>query len=169
MTVLELKKAYIKMSKKQNTPVKLSAAAKDVRSIEQLNRLFNEGTSQPRLIGSNGEEIFLPESVYQALRQVVSAMATGQAVSLIPEDCEMTTQEAAELLNVSRPYLIKLLEEGKIPFITVGKHRRIRSQDLMEYKKGRDSQRRKNLRELTNFLQSEGYYDYNIKDSDCEE
>lgn len=157
------------MSKKQNTPVKLSAAARDVRSIEQLNRLFNEGTSQPRLIGSNGEEILLPESIYQALRQVVSAMASGQSVSLVPEDCEMTTQEAADLLNVSRPYLIKLLEEGEIPFITVGKHRRIYSQDLMEYKQGRDSQRRKNIRELTEFLQTEGCYDYDVRDTECEE
>lgn len=157
------------MSKKQNTPVKLSAAASDASSIEQLNRLFSEGTSQPRLVGSNGEEILLPEAVYQALRQVVSAMATGQAVSLVPEDCEMTTQEAADLLNVSRPHLIKLLEVGKIPFITVGSHRRIYSQDLMEYKKERDSQRRKNLRELTEFLQTEEYYDYDVRETDCEE
>jgi excisionase family DNA binding protein len=71
----------------------------------------------------------------------------------------MTTQQAADFLNVSRPYLIKLLEQGEIPYIKVGSHRRIRFEDLMEYKQQRNSKRREGLKELTEFLQDEGFYD----------
>lgn len=71
----------------------------------------------------------------------------------------LTIQEAANLLNVSQPFLIKLLEERKIPFIKVRSYQYIRFEDLMKYKKERDIQRREGLRELTQFLQEEGFYE----------
>lgn len=157
------------MARKCSANVTVCAAAQEAYYIKQLNRLFHTGTSQPKLVGGNGEEILLPESVYQALRQVVSALADGQAVSLVPQDREMTTQEAADLLNVSRPYLIKLLEQGDIPYICVGSHRRIRSQDLIDYKNKRNVGRRTKIRELTEFLQEEGFYSYGVEDSDAEQ
>ena len=85
---------------------------------------------------------------YKLLIDILSQMAQGNAVTLIPIHAELTTQEAADLLNVSRPYLIKLLESNKIPFHKVGRHRRIRFEDLMNYKNQIDSDRMRALDEL---------------------
>lgn len=79
-------------------------------------------------------------------------------MSLVPLEQELTTQEAADLLNVSRPFLIKLLEQGEIPYIKVGSHRRIRFEDLIAYKQQRDLKRRQSLKELIHFSQDEGFY-----------
>lgn len=77
--------------------------------------------------------IELPASVFEIVEQILSAMAQGYGLTLIPQKAELTTVQAAEILNVSRPYLIKLLEDGKIPYRTVGTHRRILMEDLMAY------------------------------------
>jgi excisionase family DNA binding protein len=133
----------------------------DTERIKQLEDLFTSGTSHPKLVGADGKEIPLPESIYQAFKEVVQALASGQGkrISVVVTDQEMSTQEAADVLNVSRPYLIKLLEQGQIPFTTVGKHRRIKAQDLETYKESRDSLRNKALSEMTGILQEEGFYD----------
>jgi excisionase family DNA binding protein len=152
------------MSNEYKASMQLIAQRREAPSITQLQRFLDAENSQPRLVGSTGEEILLPESVYNALRQVIHALSSGQAVTIIPHDREMTTQEAADFLNVSRPYLIKLLEQGEIPYIKVGSHRRVRSQDIMAYKKQRDAQRRNHLSEFTAFLQDEGFYDQGSPD-----
>jgi len=72
---------------------------------------------------------------------------------------ELTTQEAADILNVSQPFLVKLLENAEIPYIKVGSHRRILFQDLMIYKEQRKVKRRQGLKKLTQFLQDEGFYE----------
>jgi excisionase family DNA binding protein len=79
---------------------------------------------------------------------ILGAMASGQGVTLIPEDAELTTVQAADILHVSRPFLIKLLDEGKIPYRKVGKHRRIRMEDIMNYKRAIDQQREAVLDQL---------------------
>lgn len=95
-----------------------------------------------------GTMIKVPPSVFRMLLTILTQMAAGNAVTIIPIHKELTTQEAAELLNVSRPYLIQLLEEGKIPFRKVGTRRKILFQDLMEYKKIDDTERSKILDKL---------------------
>ncbi|MDZ8051169.1 MAG: helix-turn-helix domain-containing protein [Aulosira sp. ZfuVER01] len=85
-------------------------------------------------------------------------MALGQAVAVVPEERELTTQQAANFLNVSRPYLIKLLEQGEIPYIQVGSHRRVLFDDLKKYKQQRDTERQQGLKELTQFFEEEGLY-----------
>jgi excisionase family DNA binding protein len=130
----------------------------EAQSIE-LERILSVKGSQAKLVGANGEKITIPEPIYQVLLQVVHAMASGKAISIIPQQQELTTQQAAEYLNISRPYLIKLLEQGDIDYIKVGSHRRVRFDDLMKYKQQRDTKRREGLKELTQFLQDEGFYD----------
>jgi excisionase family DNA binding protein len=115
-----------------------------------------EGT---RLVAPSGEEIMLPGSVYEVLARVVHELARGNGMTVLPVDAELTTQQAADLLNVSRPYLIKLLEEERaIPFHRTGRHRRVRLRDLLEYKKQRDSERRTLLRKLARDAQDAGLY-----------
>jgi len=77
---------------------------------------------------------------------------------------QLTTQQAADILNVSRLFLVKLLEEGAIPYIKVGSHRRIRFKDLIIYREQRKVMRRRGLKELTQFLQEEGFYEAGIHD-----
>lgn len=80
------------------------------------------------------QEITLPETVARVLIDTLAEVAAGQPVTVAPADDELTTREAAELLNVSRPHLVKLLENGAIPFRTVGSHRRVRRRDVLAYK-----------------------------------
>jgi excisionase family DNA binding protein len=104
-----------------------------------------------RVIDQTGEHqpVKIPTTAYLLLINILSEMAQGNAVSLIPVHAELTTQEAADILNVSRPFLIKLLDERMIPFHKVGTHRRVRYRNLIDYKSKIDKERDKALDELT--------------------
>ncbi len=101
------------------------------------------------LSSNRGVEVPLSESVFNALVQVVEETAKGNAVMVVPIHAELTTQQAADLLNVSRPFLIGLLEGRQIPYRAVGRHRRILYKDLMKYKKRIDDERYAALDELS--------------------
>src|SRR6266516_3708648 len=98
----------------------------------------------------------LPASALRLLVRILEEMARGNAVTLIPVHAELTTQEAADMLNISRPSLIQLLDEGKIEFRRIGTHRRVRFEALMEYKRQADADRRKVLEQLAAYDQELG-------------
>lgn len=126
--------------------------------VDLLAHLDPAGERMTRLVGPNGESIGLPASAFEALKAVVTGMAQGMAMTLIPSGRELTTQEAADLLRISRPSVIKLLEEGTIPFHKVGTHRRVNVEDVLEYRAARNEQRRAALRELTEISEEIDYH-----------
>lgn len=99
------------------------------------------------------DRVVLPQSAAHLLMDVLAQMAHGNAVSLVPAHAELTTQEAADMLNVSRPFLVNLLENGEIPYRKVGTRRRILANDLLHYKEKIDNARLKTLEELSNQAQ----------------
>jgi excisionase family DNA binding protein len=99
--------------------------------------------------GEEAETVAVPASALRLFLHLLTEMSQGNAVTLIPTHAELTTQQAADLLNVSRPYMAKLLDEGKIPGRTVGKYRRVRFDDLMAFKQKDDDARSKVLDQLT--------------------
>lgn len=99
--------------------------------------------------GAVGKPVPIPAQVLPVLMDLLQHMAQGETVTLVPHHAELTTQQAAELLGVSRPYLIGLLDAGKIPHRLVGTHRRVMADDLFRYKRREDEARAKVLAELT--------------------
>ena len=91
----------------------------------------------------------LPASIVRMFQHILTETAQGNAVNVAPINAEMTTQEAADFLNVSRPFVVKQMEAGILPYHKVGTHRRIHFRDLLAYKKEIDRRRDKNLSELT--------------------
>lgn len=91
------------------------------------------------------EVVTIPLKALHLLNSIISNMAQGKSIALMPTDAEVSTQQAAEILNVSRPHVIKLLEKGEIPHKKVGSHRRILLQDILKYESNFKSERRKKL------------------------
>lgn len=94
------------------------------------------------------ETIELPAGAVKLLVEILEDMASGRTVTIVPQNAELTTQQAADFLNVSRPFLIQLLEEKKIPYRKVGTHRRVRFEEVLRYKERIDAERREVLDEL---------------------
>lgn len=123
-------------------------------SAEELSRLLGQMPGVERAhVKLDGNDLILPRQALALLRDLLVEMAQGNAVTIVPTQAELTTQEAANILNVSRPHLVKLLEEGTIPFSKTGTHRRIRYQDLMAYRDQRDQESKEALDQLVSQAQ----------------
>ena len=113
----------------------------------------------PALVGANGKRLALPNAVFRLLKDIVRNMQLGRAIVLIPENQQLTTQRAADLLGISRPHLIKLLESGALKYHKVGSHRRIYLKDLVAYQKRRDAERKDALDRIAREAFESGLYD----------
>ena len=132
--------------------------AKDSSRILATHVSSHQATQQIKLVDEDGseQEVLLPATAFQLLVDILSQMARGNAVTLTPIHAELTTQEAADLLNVSRPFVVKLIESEELPCRLVGRHRRIRFEDVMDYKERTDAKRREALNELAQQAQELG-------------
>lgn len=117
----------------------LSAYLQTRAEIQQIEIFDDKGAAHP---------VRVPVSALRLLVDVLTEIGDGNAVSIIPIHAELTSQDAADVLNVSRPFLVQLLERGDIPFHKVGTHRRVRYQDVISYKEQIDAKRSKALDEL---------------------
>lgn len=129
------------------------------RALEGMLHTPKRRAPRCQLVGPKGESIPLPESVFYLLERVAEVMAGGDSITVVPVGKEVTTQQAADILNVSRQYLVRLLDEGRVPFGKTGKHRRVRIEDVLAFKEKRDKDRRAGLRELSRVTQELGGYD----------
>ena len=126
---------------------------------------FLEGHSEPAmLLGPDGERVPLPAEAHRVLRQVADAMRQGRAISVAPTELLLTTQPAAELLGVSRPTLVKLLEADSIPFELPNRPRRVQLKDLVNYQERRRAERRATLNRLTEEASQAGLCDRTPED-----
>ena len=103
-----------------------------------------------------GEGVEIPAAALPLLRTILDQIAAGHPVAIVADDAELSTQQAAELLGISRPFLVGLLERGAIPFRRVGAHRRVRLPDLMDYKRRDEAERLKAMEELAAQAQALG-------------
>src|SRR5262249_52311227 len=136
----------------ETTPPSEADALLARESLHGLSQYLSAGKSDLKIHVQGdeqaGEDVTIPLSAARLLKDILAEMVQGHAVTVLPLRAELTTQQAADLLNVSRPYLIGLLEEGKIPFRRVGQHRRVRRDDLMAYQRKDDAARRRIADEL---------------------
>lgn len=146
------------LTQKEYNPI-VSTGYERITLAKIETALSNQDDQSAKFISINGQTIELPNSLVEALKQIVSYLGEGNAISITTVNAELGTQLAADLLNVPKSYLIGLLETGEIPFHMVGTHHKICLDDLMAYKKKSDAVRRQALRELTQWSEELGLYD----------
>ncbi len=138
-------------------PASASPEGDEREQYAELLRLLDAGSA--RIVGADGAAVPVSGSIATALRAVAAAFAANRGILINDIERDLTTQQAADLLNVSRPYLIKLLDERKIPHTMVGTHRRIPLDTLMKYRAVMKEEQRAALRELTQLHEEMGFYD----------
>lgn len=152
-----------KMTPVAAPPEQQAQVAEFSRALGSLAHRARKRAPRCQLIGPSGEFISVPETVFYVLERVAEVMARGASITVVPVGREVTTQQAANLLNVSRQYLVRLLEEGRIPYRRTGKHRRLRTEDVWAFEAARDNHRRAGLRELPRMFEEFGGYAPELK------
>ncbi len=133
----------IKKPSKEERRLALKSYSSLISAIDQLK------TDQVEIeIEETSEKIKLPVKALNFLSEILKAMSQGKPISIVPLATEVTTQSAAEILGCSRPHLVKLLEEGKIEYTKIGKHRRIKYEDVINYKRKMKEEQKKHLIEM---------------------
>jgi len=143
----------MKLTQKRLDPSELTP-----EDFKEVDRLLAEvfGQRRPALISASGEQLELPQPVFDMLIHVLRSIRERRAIVMLPEDEAFTTQAAAGYLGMSRPFLIGLLDKGEIPFHYVGSHRRILFRELMNYENKRDVARREGMGNLFRKVQEAG-------------
>lgn len=133
----------------------------DLEAMLDLSRFLAHTSAPAALLGPDGQTVPLPMEAFQVLVAVVESMRAGKAITVAPLDQWLTTQEAANFLGISRPTLVKLLEQGEIPFErpTSGRHRRVLLNEVLDYQRRKRAQRRVTLDELTEQAVAAELYD----------
>jgi excisionase family DNA binding protein len=131
----------------------------DMAEMMRLATFLQQHAEPAGLVGPDGEQVPLPVEVYEVLVRVVEAMKAGKAITVAPLEQRLTTQQAADLLGISRPTLIKLLEQNEIPYEKPGRHRRIRLSDVLAYQDRRRQERRARLADITRQAVEDDLYD----------
>ena len=134
-------------------------ASSELAAFERVLEPVRRVGQTPRLVGPDGDTIELPRGIHDLMVAIVEQLKAGNGVTVIPMHAELTTVEAAQLLNVSRPYLIKQLEAGELSFHMVGTHRRLRLVDVLAYRDRIDAQAGAALAALTEHAEELGLYD----------
>lgn len=131
-----------------------------VESYDSLAAIIEQLNAETKIeIEETQDKIVVPLRALKLFGSILKAMSEGKPISIVPLATEVTTQKAAEILGCSRPHLLKLLEEGKIPFVKIGKHRRILFEDVMEFKKQMKAEQKKHLIDMMNSDEELGIYD----------
>ena len=126
----------------------------NVRALENRQRAVSRSeveqieTAVARLVGRDGKETEVPEPIYNLIRDILPALKNGQTMVLVPAHKSLTTQQAADILGMSRPFLKKILDRQEIPYQKVGTHRRIKFVDVMAYQERRDAERQGEMDEI---------------------
>jgi excisionase family DNA binding protein len=125
--------------------------------IRDLRRTLQSGGA--KLVGPNGQETAIPPAIRDLFLAILNNLQSGNAISIVPEHRDLTTQRAANMLGVSRPFLVGLVEAGSVPFHMVGRHRRIYLRDLLDYKRRRDAARHEAIDQIAKAETAAGTYD----------
>lgn len=135
------------------------AARRSLPALEESLKSLSKKDTTEIEIEETAQKIIVPTMALQLLSRILKDLGEGRPVQIVPIAAEMTTQAAAEMLGCSRPHVVKLLEQGSIPFTKIGKHRRIRYEDVMKYRLAMKEQQKRSLKDMMRDDEDAGLYD----------
>ncbi len=143
---------------KRPSKVEQKAAIESYRALVTAIEHINSEQTEIEIEETN-EKIKIPSRALKLLGDILKSMSQGIPISIVPIVTEVTTQKAAEILGCSRPHLVKLLEEGKIEYVKVGKHRRLKFEDVVKYREKMKVEQKQHIIDIMNFDEEIGLYD----------